>query len=676
MAKKSLTPGALARLAGLALFAAALAAAARAQENGATRPRLLLGDNPKAYDAERAKKHALFVPATDPAKKPSILWLRPNQEAAFFLYVVNPSPDDVTVRVKLVTGDGSPVAESAAQTIPGREKTKDAEPRRVSLARSAPPKEPAPPKEAPAKEPTPGVKGEGLPPQFQIQLFEVTKDKNTGKEEEKLAEQVAVGIMVPNWYVTPEALYNGGEQKRLSVSVAPIKQTFAGGECPVQLAVYLPDPKTGLPTLLTKAKEATLERSLSAGQSVELSVVDPRLAALTDTEKKQKSYVVLNVDGYERAFRFEGGFEARSGDTPLPRLTKPSLRLQAPPAWASATDYPVRLGVDDILGTMPVDSLDVEVTLQLDFGRDRGKDGFDSYERRLLPGHRLQRVWANPATPEGALVFKTDVHDWDVLLPTKGLFGKRDLRVLVLKKDKPVRVEESRGPEDPAVYLTVMLDGTPPEITKLGVRKERPEADGLPKLEKGNGRLAMYAVGSDPESGIKQVLFFLGKPAADPKTPGVLKMPEGADPVEGVPSKEEKGEPTTWVAQLPVKADKPGSVDVSVQFVNGAGLVTFGTVQVELVDAKGGGKGLGNIEGKVLEGDRPQPGLEVTLRDAQNAIKATAVTDKKTGVYKFTDLPPGPYRVSASKTTSGTRGETPVQVEADKTKTADITLFR
>jgi hypothetical protein len=669
MGKESLTAGPPSRVAVLVLAAALLAAGplaatARAQ---ADRPRLRLGDGPGGYDEGRAKKHVLLArPAGDnTVETPAILWLRPNTETAVFPYVVNPSQDDAVVRVRLLARDGSVVAETAATPVPGKEETKPAEPRRVSLAAPAPAKEAAAPEAPPKEPPSAWVKGDGLPPQFRLELMQITKDKTTGKEVERPVDRIAVAILIPQWYVAAKAVYIGAEN-RLTVTVERDKDTFAGGACPLQLAVFLPDPKTGQPARLAAPKDAVMDRPLSIDQdSVELTVADPRLALLTGKEAKALSPVSLTVDGYEHAFRFESGFEAKTAQTLLTPLTKTSLRLEAPAAWPPGTDLPVRLGVDDVLGTRPVNELDFEVTLQVDLGRVKKDGTFDPIEGDRLPGHRLQRVSVNPQAPKGAMAFKTEVRDWEVALPTKGIVGARRVRAAVQPKG-------GRAEGVPAVFRDVILDGTPPEITQLGVRKRGPE-DPLPRLERGAGELALFAVGSDPESGISKVLFFLGRPEKDPKLPGSHKMPDGVTPVEGQPA---KGEPDTWLAQLPVSADKPGAVDVGVQFVNKAGLVTFGTVRVELVEPKAGGKA-GSIEGKVLEGDRPQPGVEVTLRDAQNAVKATTLTDKKTGVYKFLDVPPGAYRVSAAKSTSGTRGETPVQVEAgDTKKDIDVRLLR
>jgi hypothetical protein len=672
MGKESLMRGGPWRLTALVLAGAVICAApCRAQE-----PRLLLGDSPKGYDAARAKKLALLVPSGDPKKVPAILWLRPNTETTFYPYVENRGQDPRTVKVQLWSSSGTLVAESPVTRVLGTMPDKESAPQLVALSPPAPAAPPPPPKEPPAaKEPAVAwVTGAGLPAQFELRLLAVKEN-----QESETLERIAVAIPVPRWYVEAAASYSGKEH-RLTVRVRPKPDAFAGGGCHVQLVVFLPDPEhPGKVVPLTAPKEGgTLERTLSLDMerpAVELTMTDPRLALLAQKEFKQQAYVTLTVDGYERAFRFESDFSATGGETPLTAVARPSLALHAPLACATGADWPVRLACADVLGAAPVNDLNYEVTLQLDLGRDRGQDGFDSYETRRLPGHRFERILVNAAAPGGALVLKTEVQDWDVPFPTKGLFGKCDLRVRVLKKegttDRTLPVEQSRGPTDPAVYRQVIIDGTPPEITKLGVRKESPESEALPQLERGEGRLPVFAITSDPESDIKQVLFFLSKPAPDPKVPGAYKMPEGAMPVEGQLLKNGQ-----WVAQLPVKAEKAATVDVSVQVTNNAGLVTFGTVQVELVEKAAKGA-TGNIEGKVFEGDRPQPEVEVTLRDAMNMIKGTAVTDKKTGAYVFKDLPPGAYRVSAVKSKSGTRGEAPAQVEAGKTtKDVNISLLR
>ena len=50
----------------------------------------------------------------------------------------------------------------------------------------------------------------------------------------------------------------------------------------------------------------------------------------------------------------------------------------------------------------------------------------------------------------------------------------------------------------------------------------------------------------------------------------------------------------------------------------------------------------------MLEGDRPQVGIPVVLRDAKGEEKDKTKTDDK-GKYAFKDVEPGSYKVAATK---------------------------
>ncbi len=661
MGKESLSAGP--RAAALLLSALLLAAGPAAPARAQGKPHIVLGTSPAAYSAATAAP--VFV-ARETGANTAILWLRPNTELAVFPYVENPTVDQRVVRLRLLAGDGSTVAESANATVPGKERGKpNAPPRvvRLTLAPPPPPKEPvaAPPapaaKEAP---PSPWVNGDGLPPQFRLKLEEIETDANN-KVTETVLDQMAVAVLVPQWYVTATGNFAAADN-RLTVTVKPkegVFKGFKGGPCPLRLSVLLPDPKGGEPVLLDAPKDAVLDRPLTVGRDeVELTVADPRLAALKGKAGRE-GRIVLSVDDYDHAFRFESGFEAESGLTPLTRLKEPTLRLRAPKAWAPGIDLPARVAVDDILGTLPTNEEALEVTLRLDLGRLTKAGEFDAIVGEDLKGHRMQRVSVNPQAAKGALGLRAESRDWDVALPTRGIVGARRLRASVPGRERGAI---------PSVEQDVILDATPPVITEMGARKRKD--DPLPKVALGAGELTMFAAGDDPESGIDKVVFFLGKPAEDPKVKGAYKLPEGATLVRGErPDKKAD----VWEAKLPVGAEKPGFVDVGVQFVNNAGLVTFGTIKVELVVPGPVVVKPGAIEGTVLEGDRPQPEVPVTLTDAAGVVRGTVAADKATGKFKFIDLPPGAYRVSSAKSSDSTSGTTPVQVEAGTT-TKDVVI--
>jgi hypothetical protein len=103
--------------------------------------------------------------------------------------------------------------------------------------------------------------------------------------------------------------------------------------------------------------------------------------------------------------------------------------------------------------------------------------------------------------------------------------------------------------------------------------------------------------------------------------------------------------------------------DVSVLFTSAVELAASETVTIQLVDAPN----WGTIEGTVTQGGRPQAGVTLLLRDTAGNPKDTTATDKD-GKYAFTKVPPGAYRVVATKTSDFTRGEAAVSVQAGETK--------
>lgn len=83
----------------------------------------------------------------------------------------------------------------------------------------------------------------------------------------------------------------------------------------------------------------------------------------------------------------------------------------------------------------------------------------------------------------------------------------------------------------------------------------------------------------------------------------------------------------------------------------------------------------GNVQGVVMEGDRPQPNLQVFLKAKDGRVVATEKT-RPDGAFVFENLVPGLYAVASTKPESQTVGETPVTIESGKTKSVVIQLLR
>ena len=226
--------------------------------------------------------------------------------------------------------------------------------------------------------------------------------------------------------------------------------------------------------------------------------------------------------------------------------------------------------------------------------------------------------------------------------------------------------------------VVLMFDDTPPIKVKFAAPKEFPR-----QLVRGEP-LPVKATGSDPESGIRRAVFFLGKPVVNKD--GHPELPPKVEVVKGELSP--GPEPKTWTAKaaIPLPDAKKGMVmDISVQFVNGANQSTFDTIKIELIepgsgDAKLAGKKL-KIEGTVVQGGIAQPNLEVVLRDDKGAVKGTTKTatglvkGSARGSFTFINVPPGVYTVSATNSASKSRGRADVTVVNSDVSNVQINLL-
>src|SRR5262249_37699894 len=138
------------------------------------------------------------------------------------------------------------------------------------------------------------------------------------------------------------------------------------------------------------------------------------------------------------------------------------------------------------------------------------------------------------------------------------------------------------------------------------------------------------------------------------------KLPPDAILADGTPVADKPG---LWEALIPLPPEKRGEAIIGVVFVNEVGLATTKTQRVELIDAP---PPAGAIDGVVLIGERPQPGVVVSLR-ADGKEKVTATTNDK-GMFKFENVPVGNYTVVSARPDSsyGFAGATPVQVELER----------
>lgn len=606
--------------------------------------RLLFGTEPK-------------VPATG-AKS---LALRPNvKKHPFYLFVQKGSAKetDVLVRLERVRVDEKGNVQEVLQllaekvvAVPGTE------PVLVQFGETKPepkpePGKPAPPPPEPEFVPIPGA------PPYTLRAG-VHRPKAKPGAAPLAHAIVEVRLMAPSQYVkVSRPLYTttAKGENRLVLEVAP-GEGFHGPPAPVEL-VLLPELIDGLNTA---KKSGNLKQDLPADGKIQLVAENLKF----DKPPPELGVVALTVDGYPRAFFYAINFAP--GD-PLRqpkdyRPGAPTVRLlDDRKASVLVPKTMLRLQVDDAPST----------DVRLEIGVDRNRNGlYEGNEFLLRQGERQQTVSVAPAGPGGAILFNTQVRDWQVELDTAGFYGKLPFRVRVLDKDG-----KALGPVDKPLSIStagvtghLVFDDTPPELVRF------PDAKGFPRELARGERLRVEAAGEDLESDISEVAFFVGKPVKNKE--GKLEPPPNTEPVKGAPAADKKG---WWFAMLP-GFERTGVVHLTAQFVNGAGQSAFESIEIRLVDpgAAGAGKKLFKISGQVVEGGRAQPGLDVVLKDDKGAPKAATKTGKdpkNPGGFTFENVPPGVYSVSSAKVGSNTKGEAPVTVEAADVKDVEISLLR
>jgi hypothetical protein len=563
-----------------------------------------------------------YSPSSTDARAVSGLSIRPNIEQPIFFFVNNPSGDAGKFAV-VVAGVRAEVTFAKDEKIKLARFLKQAPP--PAAGAGAPPAAgsaapPAAPKLA-------WVDLEGAPAKVSVQLFQ------EGVAEPIESKDLAAELYLPaNYLAKLEPAKYSSETNELSVDVRVTK--FDGPPSTVELVLLSgPGRIPGLKTPLSG--DAELRAVLGRDGKARLFA---RGLKLTGGNTRGQFY--LNVDGYQHAKVFDVDFAET--DRPITALEgKERYRILAQDSAPSGAKVPVRIEVDE--------SGEPYASLELALGRGTGA-AFEKNSVVLLRGSRSTKTRFAPGGPDGSLLFQIEVNDWTVEIDTAGATGKRVLRIARL---------DANGEVVPGMEQTkeIILDGTPPEEVQF----RDPPATALQ-----GASVPFKATGKDDESGIREVVFFFGKPPADGKIPPTLDTYTGTKDVRGI-----------WTANVPIPYDKKGPAVVSVQFVNNAGLSTFASTALRVVDPNDpkAAASPGRIEGKVFEGDRPQANLEVVLKDDKGKDKDKAKT-KEDGTFAFEDVAPGNYSVATSKEASVTKGESAVKVVSDKTAIVEVKLFR
>ncbi len=482
----------------------------------------------------------------------------------------------------------------------------------------------APP--APAN-PTAGAaqpKGKELP-ELDGPLKIVVRDAGTQKE---LSTAIfPIEIIEPRQFVAVDSVRfspKDDKHNRLEVSLRQAGD-LPGPPCPVQLSV---DAKH-VPGLVGMGDGVFQGKLPENGNPL---VLFARNLQLADGVSEQGSFS-LTIDGVPRTMVFDTTFARSGGATTPVEAIRPAMRLTAPQTGRSGGPFAAHLETD----YAPASS-----TLEVGLGRKTPGGSLEMDSVLKLTGGRQHRVGFSSAGKKGALEFSAQISDWNVPLDTAGIVGHRVLRARLLAAD---------GRELATAQQEVVLGDRPPQ----GVAFED-----VPQEASNKQPLILSASARQSIPEISSVTFFVGKPEKDAIPKGAVSTPATADATG-----------QTWSGQLALKPTVKGSIPVSAQFTNAAGLSTFVTTTIAVTDADLGG---GKIAGKVVEGSIPQSGVAVVLSDDKGTQKGTATTAAD-GSFSFGSLKPGKYIASAAKQTSGRKGSAPVEVTGTSTAEATIELW-
>jgi hypothetical protein len=576
------------------------------------------------------------------------LTLRPNATSELYLWVLNPKEGDPAkdreeFTVEMEAARGGPAARTKV-VIPAKtwvrvRLPKPPAPAAPPAAVPPPATTPAPAAKAPAEEPPPGAElplsGGKTIVTFRLLDANGKVFLDTAGNNKPYGNDFTVSLRPLSDYVgAPDVKMTPSERDvRITATVAQ-KPFEYPGSVPIQLII---PPQPALEGALVR--EGFYRRTLVLNTDKQAKANSVTVSGRVETPG-QRFRIYIGIDGIDRAFGYTLNLLGTTPDTRIIPEIEPAVRVSRvvpKSVTAPVKDYPVRIEVDN-----PRDNDVLELRLRPVGGTT------ELTEIVKLDSVRDNRIWLDPAGPtDGGLLFTTRSRDWIKPLDLSHLQGNVEVYGVLRRKGVVAESEKS---------LVLTVDGTPPEpITFLRIAKT---------LEKGKP-LALKASVNDPDTDVTKATFYLFRAFEDGKIP--------ADAIKAVGT-QSLTNPHIWGASIAVPADFRGVAVVAAQFGNEAGLVTETPLvqRIEIVDPL---PPTGTIEGNVVFGERFQPGVSVSLRDAEGKEKAATTTDEK-GRFKFERTPIGTYRLIVIKrdSSTGAAGTSPVVVEADKTTNVSVAL--
>ncbi|MBN9520707.1 carboxypeptidase regulatory-like domain-containing protein [bacterium] len=590
----------------------------------------------------------------DPTAPVGNLVVRPNQTAPFYAYVRNPGDQDWT-NLRLVLAADEAGADVVAEGTAARVKKGTTTPVRLTFKKAvAPPPPPAADKkDAPAPPPPPPAAALGG--RLYVLLFDGAParpgEAAVPFRNPRAPAARVVRVAHPREYLTAAAEVRGATGAAggfaLDVSVSPLvpatdtpvgAAVFRGPPCRVRLdlrADHAPglDPDSLKAGTFEAVLEATGKRAVTRAEGL-------RLGPATGTPDR----FFIAADGFERAFWFEADFRG-VGNVLAPVTDRGFLGIGVARYAVPGKQLPVRI---EVAGQEPVGEPNLVFY--------RTPVGDPERVTAALRAPRDVRLAARVGEA-GELLVASEVRDWVAAVETTGVYGTRTFTL---------------GVGSSAAEARVTLDATGP----TGLRFRR-----LPPTAPRGKALAVTAEALDPESGVTKAVFYAGEPPPDgkPLPPGkaalgVRGLLPAARPGDAPPPAADELGPAAYSATL-LMPDQTGPVLLGARFTNRVGLTEEVVAEVVLVDPPT----TGSVKGRVVQGstpERPQPGLDVLLKEADAKADAKPVAASKTnaaGAFLMTGIKPGNYVVSSSKPTDYSKAEQRVTVVAGD-KAAEVTL--